>query len=91
MAGSGRATAVTESSLAATASALQRRADELLDRARAISFTRDQIALVALAASDAITWLVEAGTDGDRLREIETSLTAQSAKLDELEDLFRAR
>jgi hypothetical protein len=53
-------------------------------------FTKDQIALVALAARDARAWLEEPGAvaDPERLPSVEESLLAQTKKLDDLERLL---
>ena len=88
MAGTGRAPVANTSLLMDRALALQRRADALLVRAKH-PFTKDQIALVALAAADAQTWLVDAASDLVRLRDIDASLEVQARKLDDLESLLR--
>ena len=55
--------------------------------------TKDQIAVVCAAARDALAWLQDptVGDIGERLRSIEASLQAQAKRLDELENLLRAR
>jgi hypothetical protein len=84
------ANAAQDSNLLARAHTIWSRADRLAGAATH-PFTRDQLALVALAARDAQAWIVEP-TDAvcpDRVRSVEASLEAQSKRLDELEDLLR--
>ena len=88
MAATGRARLVNTSVLMDRALMLQRRAEALLVRA-SHPFTKDQVSLVALAARDAQTWLVEAASNSVRLRDVQASLEMQARKLDDLEDLLR--
>lgn len=76
--------------LLARAVGLRRRADALACLP-AHPFTKDQIALVALAARDAQAWLggPDAIDDADRLPFVSESLDVQGKRLDELEDLVR--
>jgi hypothetical protein len=71
---------------------LMARATELQHRANALALsanvptTRDQITLVALAAADVQTWLVELGnTEVERLNDVARSLDAHARRLDDLE------
>lgn len=54
-------------------------------------FTSDQIALIALAARNAQSWLEEpnAGGDPERLSLVAADLDIQATRLEALEDLLR--
>jgi hypothetical protein len=82
--------AADDSRLIARANTIWLRADRLA-AAATHPFTKDQLALVALAARDARAWLAEPGVVvcPDRARSVEASLEAQGKRLDELEELLR--
>jgi hypothetical protein len=65
---------------------IRKRAESMALQAEQAS-TKDQIAMVATAAPDALAWLHDptVGDIADRLRSIDASLQAQAKRLDELE------
>ena len=79
-----------KSILLARAVGLRRRADALASLA-VHPFTKDQVAVVAVAARDAQAWLAEPDgpLEAGRLRSVSESLDVQAKRLDELEDLIR--
>jgi hypothetical protein len=83
----GVADAPSSRTLLDRAEALARRADALSARAQH-PFTRDQIVLIALAARDAIHWIVESGSAEDRLSVIAETLRSVGQRLDELGELL---
>lgn len=69
------------------AEGLARRAERLSERAQH-PFTRDQAGLIALAARDALIWIVESGSAEDRLAVVAETLRSIGQRLDELGELL---